>query len=151
LLDGTYRFYENISTVESAPKSTLILASILQSLLDLALANKSEDELITNIASLPEEYAGITSLALKAGGMPTLVTVLIILLSQCSVSLHETINWNVAIDQIRVYLTGAEPYPFPADHVESQNPPELKTEPSRQQRRHLERRNEKNTRKRGKP
>lgn len=108
-VDGTFDFVGNAIKVHpGAPPRTIEILSTLQEALRDLQAGKADDIVLENIAKASPELAR----AIKREQLPIrqgFFLLILTLLANCSTNAN--LNWNQLIDQVRVYSTGAEPYP----------------------------------------
>lgn len=143
VIDGTFDFVGNTIKVKSAPPRTIALLTVLQEALQAARAGKAEKEIVSKLEEQSIEFASIAQMAIKKGGVLFLITMLVYLLASCSANIQQALDWNLLIDQARVYLTGGDPYPGLGRKEATQSLPERKSGPSRQQQRYKERQTKK--------
>jgi hypothetical protein len=138
-LEGTFDFdfVGNATMIRNASPQTINLLRVLQEALRTAQAGHDESEVVSALEKESPEFAHLLKDSLKIGG---LVSLLLALLFTCSTNVQQSLDWNQLIDQARVYLTGAEPYP--GLEKPEIRPPKTSQKPtlSRQQRRQQERR-----------
>jgi hypothetical protein len=137
VVDGTFDFVGNTIRVISAPPRTIAILSVLQEALRAANAGKNQEEIVAGLKQHSPEFAKAAETAIK-GGRITLAMLLLYLLASCSTNFQQTLDWNKLVDQVRVYMTGATPYPD-LGKKETSPSSEQQSEPSRQQRRQRER------------
>lgn len=135
-IDGTFDFVGNsIAVHPGTPARTLEILAVLQSALREAQAGSPVEQVVDRIAAASPALAKeIRKRPLASSG---LILLLLTLLASCST--EAKLDWNLLIDQVRVYVTGADPYPSLG---QTDVPPKM----TRQQRRHQERQFEKQQR-----
>jgi hypothetical protein len=134
-LDGTYDFVGNAITVLKAPQRTLEILKALQDALRAARAGEPEDKVLAHIAKAAPSLAIAIRQETRKGGRGLLTLLILLLLAHCSS--EATLDVNQLVDQVHVYMTGAEPYPG-IERKETASPSERKAGPNRQQRRKQE-------------
>ena len=131
-VDGTFDFIGNFVRVRNAPPRTIAILEILQSALTAAQKGEPDAKVLDKIKDASPELAREIHQATTSSGKPLLGLLLLLLAGNCSTTTNTSLNWNQLVDQVRVYATGADPYPGLENSAE-------KPKMNRQQRRSQER------------
>lgn len=107
-IEGTFDFVGNfIKVYPGTPRRTIAILSVLQKALRESQEGAVDTAVIDTIAKASPALAKEISKKLSSHKGLILSGLLMALLAGCS----QSINWNQMVDQVRVYSTGAEPYP----------------------------------------
>lgn len=132
VLDGTFDFVGDAIKVRKAPPQTIEILAALQEALRAAQGGKSTDEVLAPIKKQSPQLATEAESVIKKHGRTALIVVLLTMLAQCS-NLQMTADLNKLIDQMHVYATGKDPYPFGTNERATpvQTPPKSKPKENR--------------------
>jgi hypothetical protein len=136
IIDGTFNFLGNAILVRDAPPRTIAILQTLQNALAASQKGEADAKVLDKIKDASPELADQIQKATVASGKPLVGLLLLLLAGNCSMATNTSLNWNQLVDQVRVYATGASPYPELGNTVE-------KPKMNRQQRRSQERQTKK--------
>lgn len=135
VIDGTFDFMGVALIINRASPKTLQIVEAMQAAVSAARTGSNENLILKRLRQHSPEFAELALKTLRKRGIQGFIFLLVLLLTNCSANIEQTLDRNKLFDQARVYITGDDPYPLAGNHILGQETHEQSQQPSRQQRR----------------
>ena len=138
VVKGTFDFVDGGIRVVSADSASIERIRLLRLLIDEAKSGVDPDKILSKLEEVSPGLAREGQDAIRNGGIPALILMLLFLAHGCTTSNNSRIDLNQLVDQWHVYTTGEPAYPFSAQTSSLESSSEQEPELNRQQRRQQE-------------